>query len=289
MKKYQNTLLASVAALALVAGAGVASAQQSKDHMGGSQAASPQAGPSMSHQGSQTQAQEKSKGTETQAQEKGGSTDTQAQQNGKTETSRSAETGKENMSPSGQQSQRMGKRGERAERMNHGSKSSRQAERQNTLKGLRSDTTKPMQGENKEGSTSNSKSGTSNEAQDRGTNAQRGTETNQGNARMNGGGNEARGASNTEVRGGSVNLSEQQRTEIKTTVIEGHNAPRVSHVDFDVRVGTVVPRDTIHVVPVPETLVRIEPRWRGLMYFVYEDEVVIVNPRDMHIVAVVPV
>ena len=42
------------------------------------------------------------------------------------------------------------------------------------------------------------------------------------------------------------------------------------------------------VVPVPNTLVQIEPRWRGFLYFVYEDEVVIVNPHDMKIVAVVP-
>ena len=49
-------------------------------------------------------------------------------------------------------------------------------------------------------------------------------------------------------------------------------------------VGTVIPRGRIHVVPVPETLVRIEPEWRGFLYFVYEDEVVVVNPRDMKIV-----
>jgi hypothetical protein len=35
--------------------------------------------------------------------------------------------------------------------------------------------------------------------------------------------------------------------------------------------------------------VRIEPRWRGFLYFVYEDEIVVVNPHDMHIVAVVAV
>ena len=63
---------------------------------------------------------------------------------------------------------------------------------------------------------------------------------------------------------GSVNLSEQQRTRIKDTIIEGRNAPRVGHVDFDVRVGTVVPRGSIHITRVPDTLVRIEPRWRGL-------------------------
>ena len=41
--------------------------------------------------------------------------------------------------------------------------------------------------------------------------------------------------------------------------------------------------------PVPRTLVEIEPLWHGYLYFVYEDEIVIVNPRDMRIVAVLPV
>ena len=72
-----------------------------------------------------------------------------------------------------------------------------------------------------------------------------------------------------------------------TTVIGGRGAPRVGNVNFDVTVGTVIPRDSIHVVPVPGTLVRIEPAWRGFLYFVYQDEVVIVGPRDMRIVAVV--
>ena len=88
---------------------------------------------------------------------------------------------------------------------------------------------------------------------------------------------------------GGVKFSERQRTTIKRTIIDAHSAPRVDHVDFNVRVGTVVPRGSIHVISVPETLVRIEPQWRGFLYFVYEDEVVIVNPNDMHIVAVVAV
>ena len=89
--------------------------------------------------------------------------------------------------------------------------------------------------------------------------------------------------------GVNVKLNDQQRNEIRTTVINKSGAPRVDHVDFDVTVGTVVPREHIHVVPVPETLVRIEPERRGYLYFVYEDEVVIVNPRDMKIVAVLAV
>jgi Protein of unknown function (DUF1236) len=100
---------------------------------------------------------------------------------------------------------------------------------------------------------------------------------------------ENRTENNHAAAGMNVQLNEQQRSEIRTTVINAHSAPRVSSVDFDVTVGTVIPRRGIHVVPVPETLVRIEPEWRGFLYFVYEDEIVIVNPNDMKIVAVVPV
>lgn len=91
------------------------------------------------------------------------------------------------------------------------------------------------------------------------------------------------------MRGADVQLNDQQRNKIRDTVIGAHDAPRVGHVNFDVRIGTVVPRRDIHVVRVPETLVQIEPEWRGFLYFVYEDEVVVVNPRDMRIVAVLTV
>ncbi len=66
--------------------------------------------------------------------------------------------------------------------------------------------------------------------------------------------------------GMNVQLNEQQRTEIRTTVINAHGTPRVSHVDFDITVGTVIPRERIHVIPVLETLVRIEPEsWLPLL------------------------
>jgi hypothetical protein len=89
--------------------------------------------------------------------------------------------------------------------------------------------------------------------------------------------------------GMNVKLTDEQRTRIRDTVIRASGAPRVGQVDFDVTVGTVIPRDHIQVIAVPETLVQIEPEWRGFLYFVYEDEVVIVDPSDMRIVAVVPV
>ena len=91
------------------------------------------------------------------------------------------------------------------------------------------------------------------------------------------------------MSGENIRLTDQQRSSVRETVIEGRNAPRVGHVNFDVRVGSTVPRRHVHIVPVPETLVQIDPEWRGYLYFVYEDEVVIVNPRDMRIVAVLDV
>ena len=89
--------------------------------------------------------------------------------------------------------------------------------------------------------------------------------------------------------GTKVQLSEQQRSDLRRTVINGGGAPKVGHVDFDVTIGTVVPRDRIQVVPVPDTLVQIEPTWRGFLYFVYEDDIVVVDPHTMQIVAVLVV
>jgi hypothetical protein len=91
------------------------------------------------------------------------------------------------------------------------------------------------------------------------------------------------------MQGSHVNLTSEQRTTVRDSVIDARGAPRVGHVNFDVTVGTLVPRDRVHVVRVPETLVRIDPQWHGYLYFIVEDEVVIVNPRDMRIVAVLDV
>src|SRR5579863_7363760 len=55
-----------------------------------------------------------------------------------------------------------------------------------------------------------------------------------------------------------VVLNDEQRTRIRDTIINASGAPRVGSVDFDVAVGTTIPRDRIHIIPVPETLVQIE-------------------------------
>jgi len=88
---------------------------------------------------------------------------------------------------------------------------------------------------------------------------------------------------------GQRQLSEEQRTHIRHTLIDAGGARRVSHVDFDVRVGAQIGRGRIHLIQVPDTLVQIDPEWEGFLYFVYEDEIVVVDPNDMEIVAILPV
>ena len=69
--------------------------------------------------------------------------------------------------------------------------------------------------------------------------------------------------------------------------LTGGNAPRVNNVNFSLSVGTVVPT-TVRVVAVPPVLVEIHPRWRGFMYFVVGDQIIIVD-RSHRIVAVLAV
>ncbi|HEY6255764.1 MAG TPA: DUF1236 domain-containing protein [Xanthobacteraceae bacterium] len=91
-------------------------------------------------------------------------------------------------------------------------------------------------------------------------------------------------------RGGnvSVSLTTEQRTKIRETVIKERNAPRVAKVEFSVREGTVVPR-TVRMVEVPDVIVEIHPDWRGFKYFIVNDELVVVEPDTLRIVAVIPV
>lgn len=88
---------------------------------------------------------------------------------------------------------------------------------------------------------------------------------------------------------GGVNLTQQQRTTIRTTVLKGGNAPRVSSVNFSLNVGTVVPRDRVRLVAVPPTLIEIRPAWRGYLYFVVGERIIIVEPASYKIVAVLVV
>ena len=92
------------------------------------------------------------------------------------------------------------------------------------------------------------------------------------------------GGSSTNV---NVNLTTEQRTKIHSVIIADRSAPRVEHVDFALNVGVAVPR-SVKLVAVPATIVEIQPVWRGFEYFLVGDEVVIVDPATLQIVAVIP-
>jgi uncharacterized protein DUF1236 len=85
----------------------------------------------------------------------------------------------------------------------------------------------------------------------------------------------------------AASLTTEQRTKIRTTVLTA-NAPRVTNVNFSVNVGTVVPR-TVRLVAVPAPLIDIHPAWRGYMYFVHGDRIVIVEPGTLRIVTILEV
>jgi hypothetical protein len=59
----------------------------------------------------------------------------------------------------------------------------------------------------------------------------------------------------------------------------------VTNVNFSISVGTRVPR-TVSFHPVPTQLVTIYPDWQGYEYFLVGDQIVVVNPRTLEIVAV---
>ena len=87
-----------------------------------------------------------------------------------------------------------------------------------------------------------------------------------------------------------ISLSGQQRTRIHNVVLHRGfvSRLRVRNVNFDIHVGTRVPR-SFHLFVVPEDIVIVAPRFRGFLCFVFDDEFVIVDPVTFEIVAIIPV
>jgi hypothetical protein len=235
MRNQRYTFLAGFAALALLAGTGLASAQEpSRDHNGAPQAKAPHATPQMN----------------------------KAPATGK--MGQSAQKGNRNAGLHAQKSS------QRAAQINPGDKTAK-----TNIRGNRTAQTEQRnKGAMARGEASKARQ----------TAEQRGGKGRETTAQRDG----MRGLQ-ANASGVNVKLTDEQRTRIRSTVIEARGGPRVGNVKFDVTVGTMIPRGSIRIVPVPATLVRIEPTWRGFLYFVYQDEVVIVNPRNMRIVAVLAV
>jgi uncharacterized protein DUF1236 len=286
MRNRRTTFLAGIAALALIAGTGLAAAQETpqgkqnatQPHAGGANMKTEKQGAPGGQMGQNTQSGNK-------IGEKQGGANAQAEGSqkgkmGENESSSKAESKTKAETKAGKSSERMNESAEKGAGPN--AKETGQHARE-TERGKKTDKEKFGESERKERMD-----------QDKAAQGERKTPgASTAEERREGG---AKNAQSRDERlhglqgnASGVTFNDQQRTRIRETVINARGAPRVSSVDFDLAVGTAIPRDRVHIVPVPEYLVEIEPRWRGFRYFIYEDELVIVDPVDMRIVAVVPV
>jgi Protein of unknown function (DUF1236) len=95
-------------------------------------------------------------------------------------------------------------------------------------------------------------------------------------------------AANKASSGKSVQLNDNQRTQIKNIVVKDTNVARVDHVDFSVNIGVAVPR-SVHVAVLPTDVVEIVPEYRGFEYVIVGEQLLIIDPNTMLIVDVLPV
>jgi len=87
--------------------------------------------------------------------------------------------------------------------------------------------------------------------------------------------------------GASVQLSQDQRTKIKDVIVRDRNVARLNSPNFSVSVGARVPRD-VHVSVLPPEVVTIVPEYRGFEYVLVGDQLLIIDPNTLEIVAILP-
>lgn len=86
---------------------------------------------------------------------------------------------------------------------------------------------------------------------------------------------------------GSIDISAEQKTEIRTIVQEAKVEP--ADIDIDLRVGVAVPT-TVEFHPLPPRFVEIVPQYRGYEYFVLADgRIIIVEPSTHEVVYILVV
>lgn len=95
---------------------------------------------------------------------------------------------------------------------------------------------------------------------------------------------DAKSTTTTGQAGAGAKLSTEQRTRI-TTTIKQQNIKPVTNINFAISVGTRVPRD-VGFHPLPTEIITVYPDWRGYEFFLVRDEIIVVNPRTLEIVAV---
>jgi uncharacterized protein DUF1236 len=121
-----------------------------------------------------------------------------------------------------------------------------------------------------------------NAERDRGAREQKGAEERRGEERRPD--RERVGERNREIEQARTRLSMQDREKLHRSFDFEH--ARVSRVDFDYHVGHRVPGH-VHLFPVPREVIGFFPYYREYSYFVVGDEICIVNPATYEVVDVI--
>jgi hypothetical protein len=270
--------LISVAAIALMAGAGAVNAQGTKSESGGAAgggAAMHQSSPSA---GGSSASESKGSGSEmnkSSQNEKSGAMKNQRaeEKSGKSpQTTGQAGGHENNMKAEGRESNKAAE--SKSEKGNKAAESKSEKKSQTT--GQASGHENNMKSEGREGRENGMKSeGRENNMKSEGND-------------KNMGGKAAEGSKSTTTgqAGANAKLSTEQRTKI-TSVIRNEHVKSVDHVNFSVSVGTRVPREGVTFTTLPTEVVTIYPEWRGYKYIVVHDEIVIIDPNSYEIVEVI--
>jgi Protein of unknown function (DUF1236) len=81
-------------------------------------------------------------------------------------------------------------------------------------------------------------------------------------------------------------LSTEQHVKFRET-LRGEKVERLTNVRFSITVGEAVPR-TVRLYRLPVSIMEYAPQYRGYEYILIGDEILIVDPRTLRIVAVIP-
>jgi hypothetical protein len=85
--------------------------------------------------------------------------------------------------------------------------------------------------------------------------------------------------------GAPAALSTEHHAQFRETIRSEKVAP-LNDVHFSVTIGEAVPR-TVHLNRLPTRVLEYAPQYRGYEYFLVGDDILIVDPRTLRIVAVI--
>ncbi len=96
------------------------------------------------------------------------------------------------------------------------------------------------------------------------------------------------GATTGQGANGLTKPSAEQRTKISST-IKQQNVRHETNVNFTLVIGSKVPRGGVTLHRLPDSIFAYYPGWRGYEYILVGDEIVVIDPRTMEIVDVIPI